>query len=185
MFLNPNFFLVAKKTTALISGHTWPRKSRLAKIWPSWFPIKFWNFAKNETFCSKSQKWHGPKVGSWRRVKTMCRVFPLAKNMFGPRSKSIPGVRVGLWPSFGHIFMGNAFWKISKIHRKCKISTGFQGAFKNYGKWLAKRPNMIKRQYFWPKHVTLARSWPYTMPKSFLAKIWPLLHTGKLQKIKK
>ena len=88
---------------AFICGHIWPRKLSLANMWPNWLSTKLQNVAKGEEFSSKSKKRLVTSIGVWPRVKTISKVFPLAKNMFGPMSKSISGVRISLWPSFGHI----------------------------------------------------------------------------------
>ena len=44
----------------------------------------------------------------------MSKVFPLAKNLIGQRSKSMSSVKIDPWPSFGHIFMHMIFQNIKK-----------------------------------------------------------------------
>ena len=104
----------------------------------------------------------------------MFKMLLLAKNMFGPRRKSMPGVEIGPWPTCGHIVMHMIFSKILKIHGKWRIFIGFQIGFKSHGESLAKWPNEMKTQSFWPKWIMLAKNWHQTIRKSFLAMIWPL-----------
>ena len=181
MFHNPKMIFVAKTLTLLwflaIFGqenYHWPTFGHVG------FNQNYKMLPKVQKICSKSKKKLCTSTGLWPRVKISSKVIPLAKNMFGPRRKSISGVRIGLWPSFGHI---SRTWFFQKYQNFIK-NTRFQKDFKN--RLTAMKKCWPSGQIWWKsdafgQHMFL---WTRTGPLSYQTSRWPLLHTRKSWKAK-